>query len=58
MFDVLRGANNFSTLDLASGYHHIPVNTHNKEKTGCFKFLGHYEYTVMPFGVCNAPVSC
>ena len=34
IFDALRGAKYFSTLDLASGYHLVPVDTSDQEKTG------------------------
>ena len=56
-FDALRGAKYFSTLDLASGYHQVPVETQDQEKTGFVTPWGHYEYTVIPFGHCNAPAT-
>ena len=31
------------------------VDTGNQQKTEFVMPLGHYEYTVMPFGLCNAP---
>ena len=55
IFDALRGAKYFSTLDLASGYHQVFVDKSDKEKTGFVTPWGHYEYTVMPFKLCNAP---
>ena len=57
VFDALRGAKYFSTLDLASGYHPVPVETRDQEKKGFVTPWGHYEYTVMPFGLCNAPAT-
>jgi hypothetical protein len=57
IFDALRGAKYFSTLDLASGYHQVSVAKEDQEKTGFVTPWGHYEYTVMPFGLCNAPAT-
>ena len=57
IFDALRGAKYFSTLDLASGYHQVAVAPQDQEKTGFVTPWGHYEYTVMPFGLCNAPAT-
>ena len=34
IFDALRGAQYFSMLDLASGYHQVPVEIRDQEKTG------------------------
>eukprot|EP00117_Sycon_ciliatum_P030790 scpid39474/ scgid4420/ Retrovirus-related Pol polyprotein from transposon 297; Protease; Reverse transcriptase; Endonuclease len=53
--DALGGAKYFSTLDLCSGYHQLPMKPEDKEKTAFSTPDGHYQFTVMPFGVCNGP---
>ena len=53
--DVLGSAKLFTTLDCASGYYHIPLDDSTKHKTAFSTIDGHYEWNVMPFGLCNAP---
>lgn len=53
--DRLSGNRFFTSLDLASGYHQIPVAEESRHLTAFITPDGHYEYTRMPFGLVNAP---
>lgn len=53
--DALSGAQWFSTIDLASGYHQVAVTEKDKRKTAFCTPFGLFEFQRMPFGQCNAP---
>lgn len=54
-FPRLESVNLFSTLDLQSGYWQIAVDEKDREKTVFITRYRLYEYTCMPFGLCNTP---
>jgi hypothetical protein len=58
LFDQLNGSQDFSKIDLRTGYHQLKIRATDVLKTAFTTRYGLYEYTVMSFGITNAlPIS-
>jgi len=57
ILDAVGGTQYFSTLDLAFGYWQVELDEAAREKSAFTTFKGLYEFTRMPFGLCNAPAT-
>jgi RNase H-like domain found in reverse transcriptase/Reverse transcriptase (RNA-dependent DNA polymerase)/Integrase zinc binding domain/Chromo (CHRromatin Organisation MOdifier) domain len=56
-FDRAQGARFFSKIDLFSGFWQIQMGEGSAALTAFRTRFGHFEYTVLPMGLCNAPAT-
>src|SRR2546421_2460059 len=57
MLDKFEGSQWFSSIDLASAYWQVEMDEKDIEKMAFITSEGLYEFLVMPFRLCNAPVT-
>ena len=57
ILSTLRDSTVFSKIDLVSGLHQIPIHDEDIAKAAFNMQFGALEWVVLPFGLCNAPLT-
>ena len=57
LLDKVGKAKQFTALDMRDGYHLLRMAEGEEWKTAFRTRYGHFEYNVVPFGLCNAPAA-
>jgi len=57
LLDKTKGGKLFTRLDLKNGYNLLRIAVGDEWKTAFRTKKGLFEYTIMPFGLMNAPAS-
>ena len=57
LFDQLRGVRVYFKIDLCTGYHQLRVREVDIPKTALRTRYRHFEFTMMSFGLTNAPTA-
>ena len=55
--DRLARAKRYTTVDIGEAYHRLRIRQGDEWKTAFRTRYGHFEYTVIPFGLTNAPAA-
>ena len=55
IFDQMVNSKYFSLIDLKAGFNQVVMHQNSVEKTAFMTPFGHFEWTVLPFGLKNAP---
>lgn len=55
LLSELRGSSVFSTIDLASAYHQLPLHEDSRDLTGFITHDGLFRYCRVPYGLVSAP---
>ena len=55
VFAELRGARMFSTLDLQSAYHQVPLHEESRDLTAFITHEGLFRFCRVPYGLASAP---